>query len=286
MLLATPPRERAVLLAVLSARCGALEGKILTEEAKGSAMNPIPTCWICRQRPADSSEHRFKASDFRARALGVSQKTPVFLQRDGEATNIQVGGSKSRNLKFGRSICSYCNNTLTQPYDRAWERLSDYLHEDWKGIRRRRSFRPSVPFPRCPITAGLRVHLYFVKMLGCKILEDDKAIDLQTFSTSLLEQKAHPEISIFVADCLNRGKEALMFDSDVVTTTNQTGEIDAGVWLYRIHPIAIKVAYIKAGAPLFVAGFPWRPAMTRNLVRLSPYKGMAEPLAAQGAWLD
>jgi len=58
------------------------------------------------------------------------------------------------------------------------------------------------------------------------------------------------------------------------------------VWLYRIHPIAIKVAYIKAHAPLYVAGYPWRPNMNRDLVRLSPYMGMAEPLAGPVAWQD
>jgi hypothetical protein len=78
-------------------------------------------CWICRTRPADSGEHRFKASDVRSVAPRISQVTPVFLQRDSKATNDRVGSARADRLKFAKSICTECNNEITQPYDVAWE---------------------------------------------------------------------------------------------------------------------------------------------------------------------
>jgi len=54
-------------------------------------MNAMPFCWICRRRPADSGEHRWKASDLRRLAPGVSQRRPFFLQQNSVATNALVG---------------------------------------------------------------------------------------------------------------------------------------------------------------------------------------------------
>jgi hypothetical protein len=96
-------------------------------------------CWICHTRPADSGEHRFKASDVRSVAPRISQATPVFLQRDSRATNNRVGSAKADRLKFAKSICTECNNALTQPYDVAWGRLSAYLLANWPAIVQRES---------------------------------------------------------------------------------------------------------------------------------------------------
>jgi hypothetical protein len=82
-------------------------------------MNAMPFCWICRRRPADSGEHRWKASDLRRLAPGVSQRRPFFLQQNSVATNALVGSVKSKALMFPRSICRYCNNAGISRYDDA-----------------------------------------------------------------------------------------------------------------------------------------------------------------------
>jgi hypothetical protein len=126
-----------------------------------SEATPAPKsalCWICNSRPANSGEHRFKASDLRKVATQVSHLTPIFLQR-GKATNDRVGSARSDRLKFAKSICTYCNNTLTQPYDLACEHLSQYLQATWPTIIKRGSFDLSKPFPGGTRTAALNAHL-------------------------------------------------------------------------------------------------------------------------------
>ena len=143
-------------------------------------------CWICRSRQADSGEHRFKASDIRERFPGLSQQTPVYMQRDGRNTNKRVGTAGADTLKFIQSVCRQCNNTGTQRYDRAWERLSRYLHANWPRIARSDRLDLSKPFPGTTRDTALDVHLFFVKQFGCKIVESETNIDLTTFSNALI----------------------------------------------------------------------------------------------------
>lgn len=245
---------------------------------------PVSPCWICGARPADSGEHRFKASDMRLVAPRVSQATPVFLQRDSKATNDRVGSAKANKLKFAKSICTGCNNALTQPYDFAWEQLSEYLLANWPMIVKRGSFDLSKPFPGGTRAATLNVHLFFVKLFGCKLHAEGKVIDLVPFSKALLTGTAHDEVNITVANSAVGDGRVLMYDSEIYTMTEKgSGELHGAVWLYLLHPVAVKVHYIKAGAKLHAVGHPWHPSRPGKIVKLSPYMGATEPNAGPRA---
>lgn len=252
--------------------------------ASGAPTQPAATCWICSTRPADSGEHRFKASDVRTIAPRVSQATPVFLQRDSRATNDRVGSAKAERLKFSKSICTECNNALTQPYDLAWERLSEYLFTNWQMIAKRGSFDLSKPFPGGTRVAALNVHLFFVKLFGCKLHAESKVVDMAPFSKALLTGTAHDDVSITIAHSLVDDRRVLMYDSEVYTMTEKgSGEMHGAVWLYLVYHVAVKIHYIKAGTRLHAVGYPWHPSRPRKVVKLSPYTGATEPDAGPGA---
>lgn len=194
-----------------------------------------------------------------------------------------VGSATAKSLTFALSICAYCNNSGTQPYDDAWARLHTFLRVHWPEIRRRRRFDLSKPFPGKTKAEALRVHLFFVKLFGCKVLEDGIAIDLEPFAKALTECQPHPEVAILIADSTDRAQLALAYDSDVYLIRNQAEVLHGAAWIYKIHPIAIKVAYIKAGAPLRVPGYRCHPNAPGKIVKLSPYRGATEPVAGRGA---
>jgi len=143
----------------------------------------------------------------------LSQQNPIYLQRNFEPTNIKIGGAKSKTLTFDYSICRYCNNTRTQPYDKAWSMLSQYLRTHWDDIRRRGRFDLSKAFPGGTRAAALNVHLYFVKVLGCKLVEDKIKVELGPFSRALMERAAHPEVSLLIADDPVGEGKILFFES-------------------------------------------------------------------------
>ncbi len=71
--------------------------------------------WICKEEGA-TREHIFKASDIRQYFGDISPQKPSYKHTD-KKRNKPINSAKPKNLTSGAPICSYCNNTRTQPYD-------------------------------------------------------------------------------------------------------------------------------------------------------------------------
>lgn len=127
-------------------------------------------CWWCRRRPADSREHKYKASDLKALWNDGG------LYWFGEGGPRHIGGKKAIGrdrhgvLTFSPSLCSACNNAHSQPLDRAYDKYSQFAASG--GLSGRRS----LDFPRLygAGAATLRVDLarYFTKHFGCRMVAD------------------------------------------------------------------------------------------------------------------
>jgi hypothetical protein len=84
------------------------------------------TCWMCGA-PADSREHIFKASELKRifQEDGYSPESlPFHFSEKGHA---RIPGPKSSLVKYPNIICGRCNNDRTSAFDRAYDRLSDWL---------------------------------------------------------------------------------------------------------------------------------------------------------------
>lgn len=90
-------------------------------------------CWICG-KPADSGEHSIKKSNFKT-LFGTTgpykNENELCLVRDGKLIPIQSANSK--HLKFN-VLCKYCNNTRTQPFDKAYEKFIKYVEDHQEEI--------------------------------------------------------------------------------------------------------------------------------------------------------
>jgi hypothetical protein len=108
-------------------------------------------------------------------------------------------------------LCEECNTSRTQPHDRAWEKLSTFL----------RTLKPepgtmvdaSHIFPDSPTQQMLNVHLYFVKLFGCRVVEAGAPIDSRAFSNAILNGTAHPHLYLRVGRIIPfaEGKECAGF---------------------------------------------------------------------------
>lgn len=202
-------------------------------------------CWICGERPVDRADATAGA------------------------------------LRFARSVCSQCDNAGTQVYDEAWRRLSSYLHANWREITARGSFDLSKVFGNETAKQAIRVQLHFVKVLGCKLLEDGIRVDLETFSEALMAGTAHPDVTLLVTSSLVPAGRMLSHESDV-SVLRDGDEVYSAVWMNLVHPVGIKICYLKAGAPVREPpGFPWHPTRQKKIVKLSPFKGDTQPLVAR-----
>ena len=133
-----------------------------------------PLCWICRANPANSREHKFKASDLR-RFFGKnswsSGSQPVHGV-DGKSLR-PVQGPKQPSMTFGPVICEYCNNTGTQPFDRAYDRFIGWVLGNRERVLRERSLDFSVIYGEHWEQAQLDLFRFFTKHLGCNIARSD-----------------------------------------------------------------------------------------------------------------
>lgn len=149
-------------------------------------------CWICKARKADSGEHIIKKSELKA----TYSDSPKHLYRHSsteKSKKIQSIGSDA--LKFSKVICSYCNNTLTQPYDLAFDTFMRFFREN-RIERLQGRFRAKRIFPYDTSQEMKDVYLYFAKIFGCILASNSVPIPLQSFSETLIKRKFHPDFFI------------------------------------------------------------------------------------------
>ncbi len=221
-------------------------------------------CWICGAN-ADSGEHLVKASDIRAVFGPVSQIKPLFFHTK-ERRNRSVPGVRANILKSGARICAKCNNQRTQPHDRAWENLSQYLRSREPFFRVGDRVRLAKVFPGAVRSSMLRVHLYFVKVFGCLILEHDIPINLELFSKALIQETPHPYIYIGLCPPISRGLKSVGMSD--VNTASLHGRVVFAVWYYMSDRFSVRIMYAEPSERRQGLVGAWHPASASKCIRV------------------
>lgn len=184
--------------------------------------------------------------------------------------NELVQSERSKRLTSDALICAPCNNALTRPYDLAWDALSGHMQANWPLIRRRGYIDLSAVFPGRTRKEALNVHLYFVKLFGCRIVEHGLTIDIGPFARALIAGTAHPDMRLNPCDAsrlpLRRVKS--IYVSEIQTQESSGGQPVSAVWSYNIGDVTIHVSYLKRGARLRVVGGGWHPDEPTKRVKL------------------
>jgi hypothetical protein len=128
-------------------------------------------CWWCGD-PADSREHKLKRSDL-VREFGPP---PYYgartLQRVSGAGSQSVTGPGSAVFKFDPSLCARCNDTRSQPFDRAWDAFTNFLAKNEKMILATQHVDLRSVFGGTWLTQAADIARYLVKHLICRIVHE------------------------------------------------------------------------------------------------------------------
>lgn len=219
-------------------------------------------CWICGNE-GTTREHKTKASDLRALYSGVTQKHPIFLHADHKR-NQKVGSVKSDRLKFNALICPHCNNSRTSANDKAWENLSKYLRERRLPIKKGDNIWLHKVFPGSVSRSMLDVHLYFVKLFGCAIVEHKVPIDIEPFAEAILDQKPHPKVFLAFGSSSNMGTGLSNME-----TVNIDGRCVYATWFYLVGPIAVNVMCAEPSEKRKGLINSWHPSTLSKCVRVA-----------------
>lgn len=217
-----------------------------------------PDCWICGGDGAPSREHTIKQSDLRAAFSKPSQSKPLFLHTAARR-NQRVGSFKADRLKFKTPICEECNTTRTQPHDRAWERYAGVLQmlapNDHRRIRGNRVFSYDT-------TAGMRaMHLYFVKLMGCMMMDAGVDFDVASFSRAIMTDRAHPRLYLrFGRSDMGIGGSDLELDRDAATN-----EIAFASYFHYLGGFAANIILARADQRRDGLIGAWHPRFRNNV---------------------
>ena len=222
-------------------------------------------CWICGDE-ANSGEHLIKASDLSSMFGHVTQKSPLFFHTD-QKRNQPIGGIKSDKLKYRARLCARCNNERTQQHDRAWENLSKYLRERKPPIKPGMTVRLDRAFPGSVSKSMLAVHLYFLKLFGCLIVENSIPIHIDQFSQSILHGMPHPKVWLAFWTGLQHPNIKHVGCSQV-ETTQLGGRVTFASWFYVIDKLAVNVMYAEPGEHRRGLFHAWHPSYVGKHVRI------------------
>ena len=127
-------------------------------------------CWWCGQ-PADSREHRHKATDVR-REFGRGPFTgpDAVVRWSGRALD-QVQGPRSRRLAFEETMCQACNNVRSQPFDRAQERFNSYVKQHEGSIWASGTIDLQAVFGSTWRADAENLVRFYVKHVACRLVD-------------------------------------------------------------------------------------------------------------------
>ncbi|MGZ8225061.1 MAG: hypothetical protein ACXWT3_00290 [Methylococcaceae bacterium] len=222
-------------------------------------------CWICGDN-ANSGEHKIKASDLKSIFGHVSPKKPLYFHNE-KKRNQRILGIKADRLKFLKTICNHCNEVRTQPHDEAWKKLSNYLRIRQPLFCQNDLIYLNKPFPESPTQSMLNVHLYFIKLFGCMIVEHSIPLDIKPFSQSILLGKPHSNVWLSFMTTQEHSPIKTVGWSQV-ETAQIDGKIKCATWLYIIDRFAVRIMYAEPTEYRKGLIDAWHPSSVGKHVRI------------------
>lgn len=197
-------------------------------------------CWICGDE-AKTGEHLVKASDLRNHFGRVDQRMPLFLHTS-HRRNVRLGSTNADRLKSKALICNRCNSALTQPYDRAWEHFSEY-------VQRELSHSPALGyidfgrvFPVHTRRMAINLQLFFVKLFGCRIVEDSVPIEIEPFAHALIHGKPLPSVHLGLA-IIPTETDKKVAGVSPLEGLEMDGKTVYAIWLYSVGTLSVFVTF-------------------------------------------
>ncbi len=219
-------------------------------------------CWICGDE-GSTGEHRTKASDLKSLFGNVTQRSPIYLHTD-KKRNLKINSiKKSRELKSPSLICPNCNNARTATHDRAWQALSTYLRNKKPPIKRGDIIRLEKVFPGAVKKSMLKVHLYFLKLFGCAILDHNIPIKIAPFRDAIIQEKPHENIYLAFWSGKGLGTGYSNLESD-----NIAGRCAYAAWFYIVGTVAVNVMYAEPNEHRKGLVNSWNPKRITKRLRI------------------
>lgn len=200
-------------------------------------------CWICGAL-ATTGEHKIKKSDLRSIFRWLSQKRPVFYH-DKNVRNRKIGSFQGAFLKFKSRLCAHCNGALTQPYDRSWEKMSEWLRGQKPPLQPDDVVCVSQIFEANAAEEMRNVQLFFTKIIGCQLIEAGVSFDQRALADSILKGKANSLVYLKFGTMGHDRTLVGMSDLELEKLTDNSLAFAIGI--YDLGYVAVQFMYAIPG---------------------------------------
>lgn len=218
----------------------------------------VRSCWMCGA-PADSREHKFKKSDLVRRygaqpfknVGGVFHSTPL-----REIKN--VPGPSAKTLTYEPVICSHCNNVVSQPLDKAYQKFEQWLFENVDVVFQRRFILLNDVFDSDIENGGIYLYKYFSKIFGCRLADSGEQVPKDIIE---LLPRDYFETRLRLTFAVNKSLLAMSYNEeylglgDLVRIDSKHGRMERYIWHIQIGWLRVSFFYDEIVPPGL--GAPW-----------------------------
>jgi hypothetical protein len=128
-------------------------------------------CWICGAE-ANSGEHIHKQTDVSMLFGKGPYPKGKRLQKTSENGDKKLIQSETSDyLKYQKSLCNYCNNTRTKPYDEAYTEFMSFIHGHAREIIKTKNISLKQVYHKEAKRKSKLLFKYYAKAFGCKLVE-------------------------------------------------------------------------------------------------------------------
>jgi hypothetical protein len=117
----------------------------------------------------------------------------------------------------------------------------------------------------------LKVHLYFLKLFGCQIIEGGIPIDIQPFARAILNGKAHDNVYLGFGPTPPGGPLKLAGGSNVCVA--RLGEECAfATWFYEVGNLSVNIMYAMSGENREGLVDAWHPRLGCKRIKMKNFE--------------
>lgn len=230
------------------------------------AIKRLRRCWICGD-PANSAEHMIKATDLRSMFPNVTNQNPFFMHPT-EKPNIAVPGVDSNRIKYSKTICAYCNNSRTQPHDRAWDKLSMGLRSGKFEIKKGRNLPLTEIFGDSARTEMGNVYRYLLKLFGCHCAEYEAPLPLVEIGCAILANQQHPNITISFFAVPPTTDKCVACIGELKAIRNSQDKVVCAAYWFGIESFGVLIQYSESSS-VAIYKHGWKPYDTWQPLKLN-----------------
>ena len=233
-------------------------------------------CWICGES-ANTGEHRIKKSDLGLVFQNVSPEKPIYTKTEF-GKFVKIGSLDSDRFKSRAKICHHCNTTRSQPFDQAWKQLSKYLQANTKRLRIGDRISLHRVFPGSTKESMLNVHLYFLKIFGCLIIEHEIPTPIRPFSEAILNISEHSQVYIGIGFLPKLRSKNIVQISPVNTVFNNEEQLlHFASWQYIVKEAFVDVSFAHKPEYTRILRNIWQPSGVTKILKLSDIRPITNP---------